>query len=181
MKRGTKTTIEHKREVLKKIVETYEEGEYPIAEICKKFNVSERTFGSWLKLSDAEISDFAGLYKKAQNNFTKDQIVAMIPRTITNLQKLADGYEYETEEVFYSYDVEENETVKCRKVTKRFIPPNLGANIFLAKNASPDLFKDAMEHNHRGSVKIPQGVDFDKCTPEQLALLESLAQVQITE
>ena len=182
MRQGTHTSIDEKVRILKSIVDTYAEGEYPVAEILKTVPISEATFASWLRTEDDRIKEIKETYKKTQHEITQDTIKQMIPRVVNNLQRLADGFEIEEEETIFGTKVKTDKDgkqteipyVKQKKVVKKRYPPNLGANIFIAKNASPELFKEAMEHKHSGSVEIPQGVNFDDLTPEQLAVLETI-------
>jgi hypothetical protein len=174
MQKGATQTDEEKLKILKGVIDTYAQGEFTIKSILDTVPIAESTFHAWLRNQDEKFKELKDAYKKAQLGITQDTIRQMIPRVVNNLQKLADGFEYEEEETVFYTDKKGKPQVRSKKVVKKKVPPNLGANVFIAKNAAPDLFKDAMEHNVSGKIAIPQGIDFDKLTEEQRKVIESL-------
>lgn len=173
MRQGIRVDTAKRIEVLNGVVDTYEDGEYPLHEILKTVPMAEATFLAWLRGEQPEIKDIKDRYKKAQFNITKDKIENMVPRVVSNLQRMADGFEYEEEETIYTTDKKGKPIVKQKKVVKKRMPPSLGANIFIAKNADPNLFKDAF--NHEVSHNLPRGINYSNLTEEQQRVLEEIA------
>jgi hypothetical protein len=87
---------------------------------------------------------------------------------------MANGYEAEEEETVFGTTRGGKPIVKSKKVKKIHIAPNLGANIFLAKNAYPTMFQELINHNVNNTTNIPAGIDFDNLTDRQKEALKIL-------
>lgn len=74
----------YNKKIVDDICSLIKEDSYTIAEICKKVNISERTYYNW----QAQNAEFAGLIKKAEEDFN----ALIVVEAKKSLVKLIKGY-----------------------------------------------------------------------------------------
>jgi transposase-like protein len=112
------------------------------SEIAKKLGISEATLYNW-KLKHVEFLEAIKEGKPIIDSKVED---ALLRRVL--------GYEYEETKIIATKD---GKAVRVEKIRK-FVPPDVTAQIFWLKNRQPEKWRDASQHEHSGfiatSVKI---------------------------
>lgn len=109
-------------------------------DIMKALGINKDTF----YLYQTKYPDFAEALKKGED-FVIDKIEESLYQT-------AKGYFIEEQVTEIKY-VGDKEYKMVRKI-KKYIPPNIGAQIFILKNKRPDQWKDTQEHKHTGQMTV---------------------------
>lgn len=138
-------TPQIKIKLAKMICSLYGEGQHTIASCCEAFNVDYNTFQSWaqpnLIVEDIEnktyrrgfVKDVHELYKETL--LTKDvNYKALLKNAVREgVLKRVRGISYNEVHSVAKIDADGNPTSASIKKTERYIPPDTGVLIFLAK------------------------------------------------
>ena len=115
-------------------------------QIAKNMGIGRTTLYTWLKMHD----DIRNAYKKGTEVSTYEVENA--------LYKSAIG--------FYVTETEKTETMSpdgsvmtVKKAKKRYVPPSVGAQIFILKNRRSDMWKDKVFHENNADGMLAQLID----------------------
>ncbi len=120
----------------------------------------------------------SGLYKYMDDYPEFKEFIEKSEQNKKNLLKPAmlktalGGYFVEEEKVIIDNSKGKAQVVR-KEITKRYIPPSVTMQIFLAKNYFPDEFKDRHEIEHSGSISNTN-IDLSNLTEEELRSLAKM-------
>lgn len=126
----------YNKKVVEKICNLLKSDSYTIAEVCRIVNIDEATFYRW----QADKSEFCEDIKKARDHFSK----VILCECERSLVKLIRGYDYEERKTVMIDDKKEKGSPKIKEqtVTKKHVPPSLGAIIHYQTNKEPETWKN---------------------------------------
>lgn len=125
----------------KAFLKLFTEG-YAIQDICKQLKLSTRSVYDWRKKDNK----FARSYEEADDIRVADLLGDALP----NLRKRVNGFKYN--EVVEEYEIHGNKQILVsKKITKKFVEPNVGAIVFALKTLHPK-FKE--EGNAQQDINI---------------------------
>lgn len=143
-------------------------------DIADFFKVSLRTIEEWSEGRTVIAKDFQE--SVLEGRWISDMKVA------ETLGKRAMGYDYVETEIA-EHVTRNGGIVETTKITHKHMPPDTVAIIFWLKNRRRDLWADVnrTEIDQRVQVDIAAKMDLSICTPDEQALLKSIAIKQIAQ
>jgi len=144
--------MKYGKEITKKLCRHLKQGS-SIKSACHLVGLGTSTFYEWMK----DKPDFSDTIKRAMAVPDKAVVNALYKSAIM-------GHSYVEREFKAISNKEGTEIIEIPvKAVKKFIPPNVTAQIFWLKNRCPEEFKDRAEIEHFGEVSI---VISDKFLPK---------------
>ena len=140
---------------------------YIDTEIAKFLNISKKTLNVWKKT-------YPDFYSALQAG--KLEVDLLVE---DSLLKRALGYEYEETEITATKDgaIKEGKPMRVKK-TKKFLAPDVTAQIFWLKNRQPKTWRDRQITEHTGidggPIEHSHRPDLSGLTDEELASLEHI-------
>lgn len=134
MKPKPRRQVRYSAELVSRICEAIKEDSYTVAELARKFGMSEGSYYEWLKSKP----EFLKAIKDAEFEFTSKTLV----ECNKSLKKLINGFEYEEIKTTVIDDGKGKPKIKEKTTIKKHVAPNLGAIIHYQTNKAPEEWQN---------------------------------------
>lgn len=122
-------------------------GGATVASLCKHFGISDKSYQRWMKRKD-----FADAINEAKQHYAENIEYDLVQ----SLANAAKGYTISKQRKEYAKDKTGKLVVKKRTTEDVYVPPNVGAAIFLLTNIAPDRWqnKQQQQTDVQGSLSL---------------------------
>lgn len=118
-------------------------GGATLKDFCHAMGIDYETYYHWMKKSE-----FSDAIQKAKENYKN----SLEEKLVRSLAKSAEGYEWEEVVTEFRPNKDGKPEVKGQRKTKKHVPSNIGAAIFLLTNVNNERWKN--KQNLEGNLSV---------------------------